>query len=143
MHFENNVDDLDLPWDCIAPIIMRIRGKSIFVKNEEYKKLNDGQKAIFSFHVYYDHAKVDMQSLIRWSEYYFQVNFFEQIKKGAEYFENVEYRALLDKIERIVSSGNLNEIGNTYGDFVRIGEEHKVWMGRVIRENREYFYSYK
>ncbi|HEX2994636.1 MAG TPA: hypothetical protein VHP14_07425 [Anaerolineales bacterium] len=143
MHFENNLDDRHLSWDCIAPIIMKIRGKSISVKNEEYKKLNDGQKAIFSFHVYYDHAKADVESLIHWSEHYSQVHFFEQIKKGGEYFGNVEYIALLDKTERITSSGTMHEFGNIYSDFVRIGDEHKVWMGKAIRENREYFYSYK
>jgi hypothetical protein len=142
MYFKNNIEDQFISWDCIAPIIMKVRGKSISVKAEEYQKLNDGQKAIFSFHVYYDHAKDDVESLTHWSWYYFQVHFFEQIKKGAEYFGNGEYIALLDKIERTLSSGTTNEIGKLYSDFVRIGEEYKTWMGKVIRENYEYFYSY-
>lgn len=136
------VDEKEISWHCIKPIILRIRGKSIEIKNEEFKKLNEGQKAIFSFYVYYDHAKNDIDSFVYWSRLYIKNRFFVEIKNGARYFCDSDYSNVLIEIEGIFTGDNDRDIQKLYERFRIIGEEHKIKMGKMIVANKEYFYSY-
>jgi hypothetical protein len=142
----NNADEIkarasDLSWRCIEPIILKVRGKSPEIKLEEFRKLNEGQKAIFSFHVYYDHAKNDPDSFVYWSRLYLANGFFSAIQKGAHYFSHAEYSHILLEIETTFTANREGKIGPLYERFRRIGEAHKIEMGKTIEANRAYFFS--
>src|SRR5512145_1476323 len=139
----DSVSDTEISWDCIKPIILNVRGKSIEVKAEEFRKLNHGQKSIFSFHVYYDHAKNDVDSFIYWSQLYLSNDFFAEIEKGASYFGDSDYSKILSEIEDTLKNESDKDIGMIYARFKIVGESHKIKMGKVIKANREYFYSYQ
>ena len=121
-----SIGEREISWHCIAPIILRIRGQSLTVKKEEFKKLNKGQKAIFSFHVYYDHAKNDLDSFVYWSRLYLENRFFVEIQNGARYFSHSDFSNVLIDIERTFTEEQDREIGKLYERFRIIGEEHKI-----------------
>lgn len=147
MNLSNNAAEDDftdvskLSWECISPVIMTVRGKNPDIKNDAYRTLNDGQKAVFSFHVYYDHAKKDPESFVYWSRLYLQMNFFGEIKKGALYFANQDYANLLTEIEGCLTGKNSTDPHRLYMQLRSIGEEHITRMGRVIEGNRPYFFT--
>jgi hypothetical protein len=128
-----------LSWECISPIIMPLRGKNPEIKNAAYGKLNEGQKATFSFHVYYDHARKDPVSFVYWSKLYLQMDFFGEIKKGALYFSNPDFAALLEEIEGSLTGRTIGELQELFERFTSAGEEHIFLMGESIKANRLYF----
>ena len=145
MSLTNNVAEDDfaslskLSWECISPVIMTVRGKNPDVKTDAYSRLNEGRKAIFSFHVYFDHARKDPDSFVYWSRLYSQMNFFGEIKKGVSYFSNPAFASLLAEIEvRLIgqTGGGLQEL---FERFTSAGEEHIILMGKAINANRPYF----
>ncbi|BCY17345.1 hypothetical protein hrd7_11940 [Leptolinea sp. HRD-7] len=147
MNLSNNVTEDDfaeiskLSWECISPVIMTVRGKNPDIKNDAYRTLNEGQKAVFSFHVYYDHAKKDPESFVYWSRLYLQMNFFGEIKKGALYFANQDYANLLAEIEGCLTGTNNSDPQQLYEQLKSIGEEHIIRMGKAIKANRPYFFT--
>lgn len=134
--------EAEISWHCIKPIILRIRGKSMDIKYEEFKKLNKGQRAIFSFHVYYNHAKNDIDSFIYWSRLYLENHFFAQIKNGAHYFSSTTFVCILAEVEETLGHSDGADIQKLYETFKTVGEEHKLRMGKIIAANKDYFYSY-
>jgi hypothetical protein len=137
------VSDVEISWDCIKPILLNARGKSMKIKNEEFKKLNQGQKSIFSFHVYYDHAKNDVASFIYWSQLYLSNDFFAEIEKSASYFGDSDYSKILAEIEGALKNEGGKDTGMLYDRFKIAGESHKIKMGKIIKANMKYFYSYQ
>jgi hypothetical protein len=130
-----------LSWECISPVIMTVRGKNPDVKNDAYSRLNEGRKAIFSFHVYFDHARKDPDSFVYWSRLYSQMNFFGEIKKGVSYFSNPDFAGLLAEIEGRLTAQTDDELQELYGRFTSAGEEHIILMGKAINANRPYFFT--
>lgn len=145
MNLSNNVVEDDfidiskLSWECISPVIMKVRGKNPDVKTDAYSRLNDGQKAIFSFHVYFDHARKDPDSFVYWNRLYLQMNFFGEIKKGVSYFSNPDLAGLLTEIEGLLSGQTSGELQGLFERFTSAGEEHIILMGKAINANRPYF----
>jgi hypothetical protein len=141
----NNVsgfaDVSSVSWECIKPVIMRVRGKGLGIKTEAFSKLNEGQKAIFSFHVYFNHAKTDVYSFAYWSRLYLGNKFFDEIKKGAGYFSDPDFRNVLDKVEETFTGGNEGDLKTLYEKFPLTGERHIIIMGAKINTNREYFFG--
>lgn len=135
-------DDVsNVSWKCIKPVIMRVRGKNAGIKAEAYSKLNEGQKAVFSFHVYYNHAKMDVDSLAYWTRLYLGNKFFGEIKKGAQYFSDPEFLDVLIRVEEAFTTGKDIDLPPLYDKFRQSGENHIVIMGTKINSDREYFFG--
>jgi hypothetical protein len=130
-----------LSWECISPVIMTVRGKNPDVKNDAYSKLNEGRRAIFSFHVYFDHARKDPDSFVYWSRLYQQMNFFGEIKKGVSYFSNSDLAGLLAEIEARLTGQAGGKLQELFGRFTSAGEAHIILMGKTIKANRLYFFN--
>jgi hypothetical protein len=145
MPLNNEIDMGDVSevsWECIKPVIMQVRGKDAGIKAEAYSKLNEGQKAIFSFHVYYNHAKTDVDSLAYWTHLYLTGRFFGEVKKGAKYFSSSEWLDVLIEVEGVFSTGSEADIPTVFEKFRAAGERHLTIMGTKITTNRDYFFTF-
>jgi hypothetical protein len=132
-------DVSNVSWECIKPVIMQVRGKGFGIKAEAFSKLNEGQKAIFSFHVYFNHAKTDVDSFAYWSRLYLGNKFFGEIKKGAGYFSDPDFKNVLDDVEETFTNANEGDLQSLYEKFRLTGERHIIIMGTKINTDREYF----
>jgi hypothetical protein len=56
----NMLDDENLIWLCVEPIIQQVQGKNLRIKSRIYAQLNDAQRALLLFQVLYGHAKQGM-----------------------------------------------------------------------------------
>jgi len=135
-------DVSNVSWECIKSVIMRVRGKGLGIKTEAFNKLNEGQKAIFSFHVYFNHAKTDVESFVYWSRLYLGNKFFSEIKKGAGYFSDLDFKNVLDEVEETFTVENVGDLQPLYEKFRLIGDRHIIIMGTKINTDREYFSSF-
>ncbi|MCE1254850.1 MAG: hypothetical protein LWX83_15045 [Anaerolineae bacterium] len=133
-----------ISWQCIEPVILKVRGRDIKIKNQEFQKLNEGQKAIFSFHVYYDHAKNDLDSFNYWSRLYINNGFFAMIKNGARYFSHNDFADLLSEIEVIMmDDGDKKKVPELFERFKTVGEIHLLMMAKIIVATPDYFFTHE
>lgn len=59
-------------WECIAPILLALRGKSPSTKRHVYDQLDQEQNALFAFYAYYNHSAGSSDAFVRWTRIYFQ-----------------------------------------------------------------------
>ncbi|MFF2445855.1 hypothetical protein ACFVSW_02050 [Neobacillus sp. NPDC058068] len=118
----DTLEDEALVAICFEPFISKIRGKSNTVKQEVYKQLNTGQKALFMFSVYFNHARNSLAEFYWWSAYYLaQPNAWSEIKSALRYFKAEEMQRLVEEIERVLVTrdfpSNLEEFNVSYNDL--------------------------
>ncbi|WP_438431607.1 hypothetical protein [Gorillibacterium sp. sgz500922] len=53
---EEELQSAEASWLCVKPFLLQVRGKSQSVKNEMYRSLSPGQKALFLFYSYHNHT---------------------------------------------------------------------------------------
>jgi len=135
-------DVSNVSWECIKPVILQIRGKGPGIKTDAFNKLNEGQKAIFSFHVYFNHAKTDVDSFAYWSRLYLGNKFFGEIKKGAGYFSDLDFYNVLAEVEETFTGGNDSDLPTLFEKFRQSGERHIIIMGNKINTDLGYFSSF-
>lgn len=96
--------DGELGSACFAPIIPMIRGKNNEVKQQVYKQLSSGQKALFMFYVYYNHASRSVDEFYWWSAYYFaQPKAWSEIKIALSYFQAESMLKVFEEIEELLT----------------------------------------
>jgi hypothetical protein len=122
-----SIDVTELGAACFDPFVPFIRGKDIKVKEELYQKLTTGQKALFMFKAYYNHANKSLAEFYWWSAYYYaQPKSWSAIKEGLKYFEAAEFYSLFGKIENVLERRkfprNLEEFAVTYDDIHKNSE---------------------
>lgn len=94
-------DDYFLGWRCIEPFVLDVRGKDDDYKARVYSQLNDGQKALFSFYIFFNHAKNSLEEFIYWSNYfYLQPETWAEIKKGSRYLNLHRFEFFIDQFEQ-------------------------------------------
>ncbi|QTD40447.1 hypothetical protein [Sporosarcina sp. Te-1] len=72
-----------------------------------YQELTTGQKALFVFRVYYDHAIESESEFYWWSSYYLaQPKIWSSIKVGVKHFRDQSMYLLLEEIEAILRKYN-------------------------------------
>ncbi|MFY0519878.1 hypothetical protein ACOMCU_18920 [Lysinibacillus sp. UGB7] len=100
--------DIALVHACFKPLILdykrrMVQENSSIVKELFYKDLNIGHKALFIFHVYYDHAIESKEEFYWWSAYYMaQPKIWSAIKIGLQYFGDEPMYQLLEETEIIL-----------------------------------------
>jgi hypothetical protein len=95
--------DIDLGNACFAPVIPLIRGKSMVVKEQVYRELSAGQKALFMFYAYYNHACHSVQEFFWWSAYdYAQPKAWDTLKNALRYFGGASMLEVLEEMENVL-----------------------------------------
>lgn len=117
---------------CFKPLILNYKGRmakenSSMVKELFYKELTTGQKALFVFHVYYDHAIESKAEFYWWSAYFMaQPKIWSAIKTGLQYFGEEPMYLLLEETELVLKKYNcpntLEKFAVTRKDLDRNGE---------------------
>jgi hypothetical protein len=159
-----SLDDDALGWTCIEPVIKSIRGKDFAVKSQAYSQLNKGQRALFMFRVFYNHACISLSDFYWWSSYYFAQPTWSEIKSGLVYFKDDIMYQLLEDMEGILEKktiqGNkntsevaFNEIENDlelrssvsllYETFREIAPQTLKIIGTYIRNNPDEFIQFE
>lgn len=95
-----------LSWLCIEPAILEIKGKSAKVKNEAYKQLNAGQRALYMFYVFHNHTRTITE--FYWFASYLigDLKGWNTIKRDILFFEDHEMLELYEEIELLAESKN-------------------------------------
>jgi len=117
---------------CFEPLILAYKQRmadhtlesSSMIKEEFYSDLTDGQRALFSFHVFYDHAVESLEEFYWWSAYFFaQPKIWSAIKSGVNHYRDEHMLQILDSVELVLKTyhhpRSLDEFYVTREDIVR------------------------
>ncbi|MFX3659005.1 MAG: hypothetical protein ACE3JN_02795 [Ectobacillus sp.] len=121
----DSLDDRLLGEACFAPIIPEIRGKDTAAKKEVYDRLTAGQRALFMFSAYYNHAKNSLAEVYWWSAYFLaQPKVWTELKAGLRYFGADEMLQVLEEMERTLKTRNhLRGLGKFDASYKDIDED--------------------
>ena len=102
-----------------------------------FKQLSQGQRALFIFFSYYDHAIRSYEEFKRVNYYYLAQQIFGAVKKGAEYFHDDNMLLLLQRVEQVLSASgeieaSLDEIYQWLRDLAPCS---LTIIGTFIKEN--------
>lgn len=101
----DSLEDTALGGACFEPFIPKIRGKDDTVKLQVYKELTTGQKALFMFKAYYNHASQSLAEFYWWSAHFLaQPKAWPEIKAGLRYFETYAMLEVLEELEEILEA---------------------------------------
>ena len=125
---------------CFAPMIpayqegMRGRGarEAAEFQARFYASLSLGQRALFMFFTYYDHAIRSEDALLRISRHYLSSRIFGLVKRSAEYFGDSAMFGLLTRIEQASESA---EISAAYRQLQEIAPRSLAMIGTRVKEN--------
>lgn len=82
-----------LSWLSIQPMLLAVRGKDLSAKLEMYNRLNEGQKGLYLFYSYHNHAKTEAE-FYWFSAYHInELQTWGDIKRGLVYFGDVKLAA--------------------------------------------------
>ena len=92
------LSDEELGAACFAPVVPLIRAKPDSVKQEVYRGLTVGQRALFMYHVYVDHAKHSAEQFYWWTAHYAsQSNAWAELLRGLDVFEAAGLASVLNR----------------------------------------------
>ncbi|MGV3486972.1 MAG: hypothetical protein ACO1OC_00060 [Tuberibacillus sp.] len=153
-------ENQDLGGACFAPVIPLIRGKDIKVKQQVYSALLPGQKALFMFYAYYNHACKSLHEFYWWSAYYYaQPESWSAILHAMRYFKTDDMLRLLLDMEHFLADKNYSRsldaftatqkdlddteltvfIEAKYNKFHDIGPDTLNIIGECIRRHPNHF----
>ncbi|MFJ7661947.1 hypothetical protein ACIQXW_06035 [Lysinibacillus sp. NPDC097162] len=122
-----NLTASDLSDKCFEPLIhlykMGISNETDTTQFKEqfYMQLSQGQRALFVFYTYYNHASKSLIEFYWWSAYYYaQPKSWLALKASAKYFEDKSLLVLFEKIEQVFLQNNYP---NTLENFTVIRED--------------------
>ena len=124
----------DVAWNCVWPAIEKVRGKNN--KKEIYSSLNDGQKALFSFYSYFNHASKSSYDFMHYTEMYLEMGFMSEIVKELSYFRN---RLYIEFIEKVINESNGKKWDSYFYDFVELGNNHIKTIQEEVRGKIDYY----
>lgn len=108
---------------CVAPTLNRIRGKSQALKEEVYKELTDGQKALLMFQILYGHAHSVEEFYWFMSEYVSQPRAWSAQAAGLRYFQDEGMLRIYEKTKRLIESKQ-RELASMQRSFSVMDLEH-------------------
>lgn len=158
------LEDTALGRACFEPVIPKIRGKDGTVKTEIYRQLSTGQKALFMFNAYYNHASNSLPEFYWWSAYFLsQPKAWSEIKVGLRYFKADAMLVLLEEMEKLLKAKSpdefktfdasykdldhdselLSSAGSLYAIFHEISPAILKRIGTCIRNNPTEFVQFE
>ena len=114
-------------------------------KAEFYKSLSPGQRALFGFFSFFDHAVRSEDEFQRITNLYLSGRFFAIVKNGAEYFGVKDMRDLLLDIEKTHTEHSEEQnyrVDELYGRLCEIAPQTLKQIGVFIKENPSEFVSF-
>jgi hypothetical protein len=111
------------------------------IRTDFYKSLSQGQRALFMFFSYYDHAIQSKDEFMRISQHYLSSQIFGAVKKGAEYFRDYAMVQLLTTVETVIPKNNQDDIYDLYKKLREISPLVLVRIGDCIKGNPAEFVS--
>ena len=128
---------------CFEPMVLIYQAGARGLSENEAKEyrvafintLSPGQRALFMFFTYYDHAIRSTSELIRISEYYLSAQIFGAVKKGIAYFHDDVMHQILSEIEQAIGAKNQDEISERYLRMKEISPNTLAAIGAQIKEN--------
>jgi hypothetical protein len=97
-----DMDDRQLLWTCIEPVIVRVRGKSYAFKNEFSRQLTEGQRALLMFEVLFGHTSAGVVSFYENFSYLLvHPGFWAELKKGIAFFQDEPLLGIVTELERL------------------------------------------
>ncbi|MNN22413.1 hypothetical protein D3C81_1357700 [compost metagenome] len=110
-----SLDKQSISWQCVQPLTMQVRGKSLEMKQLVVDQLNEAQLSTFMFYVYHNHIG-SAAELYWFTQYYItDVKAWPTIKAGVRFYTDQTMTDLLDEIEGIVVQQNQQEDGSWRG----------------------------
>ncbi len=136
---------------CFEPMIPvyqgAMRGQSGHTAQEIriafYQTLSPGQRALFMLFSYLDHATQSIDEFQRISHYYLSAQIFGAVKKGAEYFHDIDLLHLLSTIERTLFDKDQIEAAEQYHRLKETLANSLVIIGKQIKENPAEFICFE
>jgi hypothetical protein len=108
----NAIKKDQLGWKIIEPLLIKIRGKDIATKADAYKELNEGQRALFVFFAFHNHAHTI-------GEFYWMaaynigiVKLWPALKTDISYLGSNEMQSIYEEIEAIFEANNRQDDGS-------------------------------
>ncbi|TLS50687.1 hypothetical protein FE782_18460 [Paenibacillus antri] len=150
--------DKELGEACFAPVVPLIRAKPDSVKQEVYRSLTDGQRALFMYHVYVDHAKHSAEQFYWWTAHYAaQPNAWAELQRGLNVFGASGLARLMDKTKAALADrigdaapGDPDKdevlsgtVGALYEEFLRCTADAAGRIGLAIRANPSDFVAFE
>ncbi len=128
---------------CFEPMVpiyqagMRGRNgkEAMEYRTEFYRTLTPGQRALFMYFTFYDHAIRSTDELLRISNHYLSANIFGAVKKGISYFHDDNMLDLISAIEQAVTGKDLSKISLLYHRLNEISSNSLAIIGAQIKEN--------
>ena len=151
---KNQFDSLDigaLGHACFEPIVpiyqqaMKGRGDKSQqeVRTEFYQSLSHGQRALFMFFSYYDHAIRSLEEFVRISHHYLSAQIFGAVKRGAEFFHDDNMLYLLFEIEQAIAESKHSLLPQLYNRLQEIAPKTLEIIGISIKENPTEFICFE
>ncbi|QHT60831.1 hypothetical protein GXP70_13315 [Paenibacillus lycopersici] len=99
---EADLEREDLAWRCIEPALLAVKAKSAEVKANIYERLNAGQKALYLFYAFHNHAGTRAE--FYWFTYYYLyvLPAWPGLKEGLAFFGDQPLLRLLEEAELLV-----------------------------------------
>lgn len=113
------------------------------IRSQFYQTLSQGQRALFMFFSYYDHAIQSQDEFERIGYSYLSSNIFSVVKKGMEYFHDTEMLALFQMIERALLEKEQNKISELYCQLREISPCTLEKIGTYIKANPAEFICFE
>ena len=110
-----------------------------------FKQLSQGQRALFIFFSYYDHAIRSYEEFKRISYYYLSQQIFGAVRKGAKYFHDNNMSLLLQRAEQVISASGETEatLDEIYQWLRDIAPCTSTIIGTFIKENPAEFICFE
>ncbi|MFP3392140.1 hypothetical protein [Brevibacillus sp. SIMBA_040] len=117
---------------CIEPVLLPLRGKNPSVKAEVYQQLTIGQRALFMFHVWHDHANGSALEFYCWLAYTRQeFSYWIGIQAGLRFFGQEKIIALLEEMNEVLEERN-QRLGKTMADVTGQDLEEDAQLSETV-----------
>lgn len=107
---QEELQNFDLSWKCVQPMLLAVRGKDLETKSAMYKQLSEGQRGLFLFYSFHNHTNT-LEEFYWFSAYNInELQSWDGIKQSVLYFKDVQMADTLDEIKLLIEKRNTLEL---------------------------------
>ena len=158
---KEDLNNEQLSWLCVKPILEGVRGKETSVKAEAYSHLNEGQKALYIFYAFHNHTKSTAE--FYWFASYFisELKGWSTLTNGLLFYKEEQLMRICSEIEQLVEAHNkqpdgswrqalasdldqdaelLARVEDLYKQYIPLARQGIQRMNRYIQSHPEQFF---
>ena len=132
----------DAGHTCFEPIVREYQSKRLLnsgdniadFKSKFLKSLTKGQRALFMFFVYYDHAIKSKNEFQQFNKYFLDTPNIAAVKAGVKYFNDDAMFEFITKLEAL-GTIEYNDFDTRYNLFYEISTKTLNIIGSYIKSN--------